>query len=263
VTAPAPSSSLLDELVSVARLRLGLPAAAPDEVRGFYPGDLDGFWVVPLFQGEAGRVLVLYAPDGEVAAHAGLDCAARRVLDAGVLDRDPAWLGSNIRAVLDATGGLTPGYPRYADEEGRALDGGAEVVLREPVGWVRWAAAGAPGPPPVGDHDNSGPRSGGIAPPPTAGRIAGRMLRSGELTWTYELAEGEVTGRFSGDASAVTPGAPCGGVDAFTAETAIAKARAALGSPFAVPAAPVAAEASGAFRVELLGHEAVVVEAGA
>ena len=263
MTARALSSSLLDELVSVARLRLGLPTAEPDEVRAFYPGDLEGFWIVPLFHGDAGRVLVLHAPDGAVAAHAGLSCAARRVLDSGVLDQDPAWLGSNIRAVLDATGGLTPGYPRYGDEEGRAIDGGAEVVLREPVGWVRWAAAGAPGPPPVGDHDVSGPGAGGIAPPPTAGRIVGRMLRSGELSWTYELAEGEVTGRFTGDGASVGSGAPCGAVDVVTAETAIAKARAALGSPFAVPAAPVAAEAGGAFRVELLGHEAVVVEGGA
>ncbi len=255
MTATVPPS-LRSQLVEVARLRLGLPTGEPAEIRAFYPEEIDGLWIVPLFAGHQGRVVVLSVRDDAVEPHAGLPRAAARLRDANLLARNPSWAASNIRPVLDAVGGLTPGYPRYPSEATeRTDDGGIRLVFEEPESWVRFAASGGRGAPPP-----EGGGSGGFRHPEPLGRMECTIGPDYRVAWTYTVEAGLI-GSFTGRAFDDQPDR----LEGILAEKVIATARLQLASPLAVPAAPVCPSdddtAAGRWRVDFLGLGVVAVDA--
>lgn len=256
MTPPEPSPELADGLVAVARYRLGLPLGEPAEIRAFYPDDVEGLWIVPLFDGNRGRVIALMTESYEVAAHAGLARAAARLRDLDILGRKGPWATDNIRPLLDAVGGLTPGYPRYPSEKvERQGDGAIRLILEEPASWVRFAAAGGRGAPPP-----EGGGSGGIRAPEPVGRMVCDVGSDYRIAWTYEL-DGNQLGEFTGDMAQDRPDQ----VPALLAESVLATARTQVASPLAMPAGPVLpAEGGdlGRWRVEFLGLESVLVDEG-
>ncbi len=251
---PAPSSQLADALVTVARYRLGLPRGQCDDIRAFYPDEIEGFWIVPLFDRDQGRVMVLMADGDSVVAHAGLPRAAARLAGLDVVGRSGGWVTDNIRPILDAVGGLTPGYPRYPTEAvERSADGSIRLVLEEPASWVRFAAAGGRGTPPLEDGG-----SGGIRHPEPVGRMVCDMTSDHRIVWTYEIG-GDQVGEFAGDAAEDRPDQ----TPTLMAEALVAAARTELASPLATPARPVAPEGRSddrqMWRVEFLGLPPVLV----
>jgi hypothetical protein len=236
-------------LAAVARLRVGLAPDGPvDAVRAFYPEDVDGLWSVAAFDPEgAGRVVVLLVADGDVVAHAGLDHAAGHLQSLEVLTRGE-WAVDNLRPLLDATGGLTPGYVDVDREQASATDGGGfELSLTAPAEWVRFAASGADGPAPPTTTAMPG---GGLAPPKPQGVARGTVDTAYRLRWTYVMPGDLVVGEFTGEPVRPPEAAP----DALVAETAIAAARRARRSPLAVVGAPVQRGAApGTCIVTLLG----------
>jgi hypothetical protein len=241
-------------LVEVARLRLGLASGEPAEIRPFYPEAIDAFWIVPLFAGDHGRVVVLKVRDGAVEPHAGLPRAAARLRDADLLARDLSFAAANIRPILDAVGGLTPGSPRYPSETTeQQVDGGIRLVFEEPEPWVRFAASGGLGAPPP-----EGVGSGGFRPPEPLGRMECTLSSDYRVAWTYAVEAGAI-GSFAGDAANDQPDR----LDGLLAEKVVAAARLQLGSPLAVPAAPVRPldddQPGGGWQVDFLGLGAVAV----
>jgi hypothetical protein len=256
VAAPTPSKQLAADIVEVARLRAGLPRGeVSGEVRAFWPDEFEGLWAVPMFAGDQGRVLLIMTVDGEVAPLAGLARAAVRLRHLRLLDRPEPHPTQSVRPLLDAVGGLTPGYPRYPTEVvSRTAEGGLRLVLSESAGWVQFAASGAAGMPP---SEARGPNRGVTAPPP-GGQMICEIARDYGLQWTYR-AEDILLGHFAGhpdeDRSDECP--------PIVAERLGAAARAKARSPLAVPAGPVQRHGETAdavlWRVLLLGLEPITI----
>lgn len=248
MTSP-PTPGLHDRLVDVARLRLGLPRGQlSGEIMPFWPDEFEGLWVLRVLDGEAGRVVVVMTRNDDIEAHAGLGRAAARLRDLRLLERPDPHPTESLRPLLDAVGGLTPGYPRYPTESvERTGEGGSRVTLFEPIEWVRFAAAGGAGMPPA---EIMGSR--GVSAPPACGRMVCELDPSYRLSWTYEI-DGQVVGGFAANPDDDLPDeAP-----PLLAERLITAARRQARAPFGVPSGPVHRSPGGAtgdwWSVDLLG----------
>ncbi len=247
-------TSFEERLAAIANLRIGHPPEAPvDVVRPFYPEQIEGMFSVAAFGGgDTGRVVVLLVEGDDVAPHRGLDEAARRLRALGVLGRGQ-WAIENLRPLLDAVGGLTPGYGGFETEHATELPdgGGLELALTGPEEWVRFAASGASGPPPPTTTAAPG---GGLAPPKPQGLARSTVDAGYRLRWTYHAAGEIPLGEVEGDPDDSPTAEDDPPNDPLVVEATIAAARRARSSPLAVPAAPVRrGRAPGTCIVPLLG----------
>lgn len=240
------------ELRTVARARLGLPGGEVDEgITRFYPDHIEGCYLVPLFDGDEGGPVVIHTGPAGISPHGGFDVAAARLRALDLLAKPAEWLESALRPVLEAVGAMSPGRPRWPDETVTVDGGAAHLVFTEDETWVRYAAGGAHGPPPL-EADRGDAR--GITPPAPQGTMTCILKPGYDLRWTYEAA-GEILATLDGRPDAVDAGdgaAPS--VEAVTAEWAVAAARKKTRSPLAVPAAFVRALGETEWQVRLLGR---------
>ena len=246
-------------VAALLRDRLLLPDGQLEgEVRPFYPDDVPDLYVAPLFDGDRGRVAVIYAPDGAPRAQGGLARAAARLQRLAIFDDDGVWARAHTRQLLDAVGGLTPGLFPYVEQEVRDDADSVVLELRAPTAWVEFAARGGRGIPPAVD-DVPDPR--GITPPAELASMTVTIARDFSITWDYELGGGPFSGRPADDVTQDDEPAD------LLAERLIAAVRRELPSPLAVAARPPRRvrhdTLTTTWSVELLGHEPVeVTEAG-
>jgi hypothetical protein len=240
------------EVLALVRDRLLLDAGALDgELRAFSPDVIPDLWIAPVFDGDLGRVAVVYAPNAHPVAQAGLDRASARLRDLDVAGRDRSWVTENLRPLLDAVGGLSPGQPPFAEEE--PLDLSRCLRFDTTATWVTFAAGGAKGAPPI---DEPSPDARGVAPPPAPGSMTVEVDDDHRITWTYEVA-GATIGTFGGHWS--DDDTRSQQLNPLFAEHLVAAARTQAESPLAVAGAPVRrlheAGATAVWEVRLLGHD--------
>lgn len=254
-------STIPDEqaVVALLRDRLLLPnGQLEDEVRPFYPGDVPDLFVAPLFDGDHGRVAIVYAPDGMPRAHGGFARAAARLERLQIFGDGGEWARAHTRQLLDAVGGLTPGLYPYVEQEVHASRDGVGLELRAPVPWVEFAASGARGIPP---SVNDVPDPRGITPPAELASMRVTIGTDFSIAWEYEGSGAGFSGRAADEV--VSSDEP----DDLLAERLVAAVRRDLPSPLAMPARPPRRIRQDAltttWSVELLGHRPVeITEAG-
>lgn len=203
-------AALLARMGQAARLQVDLPEGRVNAPQRIFADRVPDLWTV-FVEGtprdQRSGAALLHAGAGVVTVPAGLDQAGRvlqglRPLRApappsqgrGRADAGASDWGGGLLGVINAAGGMTPGWPDYPEAQEERVGEGVRITLRLPGPWLAYAAAGGVGRPPSST-------AGVVEPLGTATLDIGPDYA---LRWSYHLHGAELAS-FAGTPAAEPP----------------------------------------------------------